>query len=126
MGLIIIDEEHESSYISDQNPKYYTHEVAEYLVGLTDAKLILGSATPSVNIYARTNSDDIKLLELKNRATKNSLPKVEIVDMREELLLGNKSILSNSLFEEIQKTLERKEQVILFLNKKRKKFFCFL
>ena len=81
---------------------------------LTDAKLVLGSATPSVNIYARTNSDDIKLLELKNRATKNSLPKVEIVDMREELLLGNKSILSNSLFEEIQKTLERKEQVILF------------
>ena len=125
LGLVIIDEEHESSYISDQNPKYYTHEVAEYLVGLTDAKLILGSATPSVNIYARTNSDDIKLLELKNRATKNSLPKVEIVDMREELLLGNKSILSNSLFEEIQKTLERKEQVILFLNKRGRSSFVF-
>ena len=125
LGLVIIDEEHESSYISDQNPKYYTHEVAEYLVGLTDAKLVLGSATPSVNIYARTNSDDIKLLELKNRATKNSLPKVEIVDMREELLLGNKSILSNSLFEEIQKTLERKEQVILFLNKRGRSSFVF-
>ena len=125
LGLVIIDEEHESSYISDQNPKYYTHEVAEYLVGLTDAKLVLGSATPSVNIYARTNSDDIKLLELKNRATKNSLPEVEIVDMREELLLGNKSILSNSLFEEIQKTLERKEQVILFLNKRGRSSFVF-
>ena len=125
LGLVIIDEEHESSYISDQNPKYYTHEVAEYLVGLSGAKLVLGSATPSVNIYARTNSDDIKLLELKNRATKNSLPEVEIVDMREELLLGNKSILSNSLYEEIQKTLDRKEQVILFLNKRGRSSFVF-
>lgn len=125
LGLVIIDEEHESSYISDQNPKYYTHEVAEYLVGLSGAKLVLGSATPSVNIYERTNSDDIKLLELKNRATKNSLPEVEIVDMREELLLGNKSILSNSLYEEIQKTLDRKEQVILFLNKRGRSSFVF-
>lgn len=125
LGLVIIDEEHESSYISDQNPKYYTHEVAEYLVGLSGAKLVLGSATPSVNIYELAKKGEFKLLELKNRATRNSLPKVEIVDMREELLLGNKSILSNSLYEEIQKTLDRKEQVILFLNKRGRSSFVF-
>lgn len=125
LGLVIIDEEHESSYISDQNPKYYTHEVAEHLVKLSGAKLVLGSATPSVNIYELAKKGKFKLLELKNRATRNSLPKVEIVDMREELLLGNKSILSNSLYEEIQKTLDRKEQVILFLNKRGRSSFVF-
>ncbi|WP_308577875.1 primosomal protein N' [uncultured Parvimonas sp.] len=125
LGLVIIDEEHESSYISDQNPKYYTHEVAEHLVKLSGAKLVLGSATPSVNIYELAKKGKFKLLELKNRATRNSLPQVEIVDMREELLLGNKSILSNSLYEEIQKTLDRKEQVILFLNKRGRSSFVF-
>lgn len=90
LGLVIIDEEHESSYISDQNPKYYTHEVAEYLVGLSGAKLVLGSATPSVNIYERTNSDDIKLLELKNRATKIPYLKLKLLICVKNFCLGIK------------------------------------
>lgn len=125
LGLVIIDEEHESSYISDQNPKYITNEVAEYLVKLTGAKLVLGSATPSINSYNLAKTKKYKLLELKNRATKNTLPEVKIVDMREELLLGNKSILSTELFEEISKTLAKKEQVILFLNKRGRSSFVF-
>lgn len=125
LGLVIIDEEHETSYISDQNPKYITSEVAEYLVKISNAKLVLASATPSVSSYNLAKRGDYELLLLKNRATKNFLPKVSIVDMREELLLGNKSILSNELYNEISKTLERKEQVILFLNKRGRSSFVF-
>lgn len=125
LGLVIIDEEHETSYISDQNPKYITSEVAEYLVKISNAKLVLASATPSVSSYNLAKRGDYELLVLKNRATKNYLPKVSIVDMREELLLGNKSILSNELYNEISKTLERKEQVILFLNKRGRSSFVF-
>lgn len=125
LGLIIIDEEHESSYISDQAPRYYTHEVAEYLCEQNSAKLILGSATPSVNIYNFANKGVYELLELKNRATKNMLPEVKIVDMRAELLTGNRNILSNELYEEIYECLERKEQVVLFLNKRGRSSFVF-
>lgn len=125
LGLIIIDEEHESSYISDQSPRYVTREVAEKLISLTKSKLVLASATPSVVSYDLAKRGVYKLLELKNRATKNSLPEVSVVDMREELLLGNRSILSNELFNEINNALEKKEQVILFLNKRGRSSFVF-
>lgn len=125
LGLIIIDEEHESSYISDQTPRYYTHEVAEYLCELNGAKLVLGSATPSVNIYDLALKGDYELLELKNRATKNMLPEVSVIDMRAELLSGNKNILSTKLYQEIQEALDRKEQIVLFLNKRGRSSFVF-
>lgn len=125
LGLVIIDEEHEGSYISDQTPRYYTHEVAEFLCELNGAKLVLGSATPSINIYDLALKNKYEILELKNRATKNMLPEVSIVDMRSELLSGNKNILSNELYQEIYETLERKEQVVLFLNKRGRSSFVF-
>lgn len=125
LGLVIIDEEHESSYISDQSPRYLTREVAEKLVSLTNSKLVLASATPSVITYNLAKNGIYELLELKSRATKNTLPEVSIIDMREELLCGNKSILSTELHNEIQASLERKEQVILFLNKRGRSSFVF-
>lgn len=125
LGLIIIDEEHESSYISDQSPRYVTHEVCEKLCSLSNAKLVLASATPSVRSYFLAKSGYYKLLELKNRATKNTLPKVSVVDMRDELLKGNKSILSTELKNEIDNALKKNEQVILFLNKRGRSSFVF-
>lgn len=125
LGLIIIDEEHESSYISDQSPRYVTQEVCEKLCSLYNSKLVLASATPSVRSYSLAKCGYYKLLELKNRATKNTLPKVSIVDMRDELLKGNKNILSTKLKDEMDKALEKKEQVILFLNKRGRSSFVF-
>lgn len=125
IGLIVIDEEHESSYISDQVPRYYTHEVAEYICKINGAKLVLGSATPSVNIYKKAKDGYYELIELNNRATKNELPIVSIIDMRDELLKGNKSILSEELYLEIQNTIQKGEQVVLFLNKRGRSSFVF-
>lgn len=118
LGLIIIDEEHESTYKSSQNPKYQTIDVAKKRVELEDAFLILGTATPSLETYNSALNNEIKLLELHKRANKLSLPEVILVDMREELKDGNKSIFSQSLYEEMINTLNNKKQIILFLNKR--------
>lgn len=118
LGLIVIDEEHETSYKSSQNPKYDTIEVAKKRSELEDCLLVLGTATPSVTTYYKALEGHYNLLELKNRANQNELPEIELVDMREELQLGNRSIFSDSLRFHIQKALEENKQIILFLNKR--------
>lgn len=118
LGLIIIDEEHESSYKSEMNPKYHTIDVAEYLCRENNAVLVLGSATPSIESYYKAQKGDYKLLELKNRFNKNPLPKVEVIDMRVELEEGNKSIFSRKLYNSMKNNLLDDKQVILFLNRR--------
>ena len=116
LGLIIIDEEHENTYKSEQNPKYQTKEVAEYLSELKGCKVILGSATPSIETYYRALTGEMKLLELNSRVDNKAMPPMKVIDMRNELKGGNKSLFSRELFIAIQERLKRKEQIILFLN----------
>lgn len=118
LGLIIIDEEHENTYKSEQNPKYQTKEVAEYLSELKGCKVILGSATPSIETYYRALTREMKLLELNSRVDNKAMPPMKVIDMRNELKGGNKSLFSRELFIAIQERLKRKEQIILFLNRR--------
>ena len=118
LGLIVIDEEHENTYKSEQNPKYSTKEVAKFLSDIKGCKYILGSATPSIETYYKALNGELELVEIKNRVSNRPLPEMEIVDMREELKSRNLSLLSRSLYNEIKETLDRKEQIILFLNRR--------
>jgi len=118
LGLIILDEEHDNAYKSDQNPKYRSIEVARKLSGLHQAPVVLGSATPSLETTHHVHAGDYKRIQLKNRFNDQVMPKVEIVDMRQELAMGNKTIFSERLFQAIEERLDKKEQVILFLNRK--------
>ena len=118
LGLIIIDEEHENTYKSEQNPKYQTREVAEFLSRIKGCKVILGSATPSIESYYRAISGEIKLIELNNRVDKSPMPEMEIVDMRNELKSGNMSIFSRALYNSVNEALSKKEQIVLFLNRR--------
>lgn len=117
LGLIIIDEAHESTYKSDSNPRYNTLEVAEFLSSQNNVPLLLASATPSVTTYFQTHST-YDLLKLDQRFNQKPLPKVHLVDMKEELIQGNKTIFSELLSEKIEDRLNKKEQIILFFNKK--------
>ncbi|MTI69934.1 MAG: primosomal protein N' [Firmicutes bacterium] len=118
LGLIVIDEEHESSYKSSMSPKYDTIEVAKKRCELEDASLLLGSATPSINTYYEALKNDIKLLELNNRVNDKNMPEVDVIDMKEELKSGNKSIFSEKLYEAIKDNLKIGKQTILFLNRR--------
>lgn len=118
LGLIVIDEEHENTYKSENMPKYHAREVAEKLAGLHNASLILGSATPSMEAYSRAKSGEYQLFTLKERLTGGFLPRVYTVDLREELRCGNRSVFSRSLQEKITDRLSKKEQIILFLNRR--------
>ena len=120
IGLIVIDEEHETTYKSDHTPKYDTIEVALKRVQDKDNNgiLLLGSATPSVVSYQRTQEGIYELLELTERYNKVVLPEISIVDMREELKRGNRSIISSELCSKMKDTLEAGRQVILFLNRR--------
>lgn len=118
LGLIIIDEEHETSYKSSMNPKYNTIEVAEKRCELENAALVLGSATPSIESYYRAKEGEMKLLTLSTRVLDRQLPPIEVVDMTEELEKGNKSIFSESLYDSIKENLKNKKQTILFLNRR--------
>lgn len=118
LGLIVIDEEHESTYKSENMPKYHAREVAEELARLHGASLILGSATPSLNSYYEAMQGNYQLFTLDQRAKEAHLPEVEITDLREELKKGNRSIFGTSLREQIFDRLEKNEQVMLFLNRR--------
>lgn len=118
LGLIVIDEEHETTYKSENVPKYHAREVALELARLSDAGVILGSATPSVEAYSRAKSGEYHLFTLNERLTGGYLPKVYTVDLREELRCGNRSVFSRMLQEKIAERLEKKEQIILFLNRR--------
>ncbi|MBS4957540.1 MAG: primosomal protein N' [Clostridium sp.] len=118
LGLIIIDEEHENTYKSDQNPKYQTKEVAEFLSNQKECRIVLGSATPTIETYYRALTGDLKLLELNSRVDGKAMPPMKIVDMRSELRSGNISLFSRELFRDIQEKLSKGEQIILFLNRR--------
>lgn len=118
LGLIIIDEEHESSYKSETTPRYHAREVAIQRAELEDAKVVLGSATPSLEAYYRAKKGEYALYTLDKRARSRSLPDVDVVDMREELKNGNRSVISAKLREEIQLKLDAGEQIMLFLNRR--------
>ena len=118
LGLVIMDEEHETSYKSELSPKYHAREVAEEVARISGAGLVLGSATPSIEAYYRVQKGDFTLFQLDKRLTGGSLPSVEVVDLREELRDGNRSMFSRSLQEKLKQRLERKEQSILFLNRR--------
>ncbi|MBU3098787.1 MULTISPECIES: primosomal protein N' [Clostridium] len=118
LGLIVIDEEHEASYKSDSDPKFDAREIAYMKCELEDCKLILGSATPSVESYYKSTINELSLITINERADGAAMPKVEIVDMREELMNNNRSIFSKSLHDGITQCLSKNEQVILFLNRR--------
>ncbi|MCU5745745.1 primosomal protein N' [Staphylococcus sp. SQ8-PEA] len=118
LGIIIIDEEHESSYKQEDYPRYHARDVAEWRSRYHQCPLILGSATPSLESYARASKGVYELLSLPNRVNNQALPHIDIVDMREELGTGNRSMFSNELREAIQTRLENKEQIVLFLNRR--------
>lgn len=118
LGLIIIDEEHESSYKSEVTPRYHARETAIERARLEQAHVVLGSATPSVDAYYRCRTGEFALFVLEGRYGSSRLPDVCIVDMREELKKGNRSILSTALTERMSTCLERKEQAMLFLNRR--------
>lgn len=116
LGIIIIDEEHDVSYISSKDPKYHTDEIARFRADYNKCNLILASATPSINTMKKAEEGEYQLIHLKNRIN-NSMPDIEIVDLKEELKNSNYSIISRRLYEEIDNNLKKKEQIILFLNK---------
>lgn len=120
IGMIVVDEEHESTYKSDQTPKYDTVEVAIKRLQDKDNKgvLVLGSATPSIVSYSRAREGIYKLIKLKERYNKVSLPHVETVDMRQELKDGNRTIISSRLYEAMKEQLEKGRQVMLMLNRR--------
>lgn len=118
IGLIILDEEHEMTYKSETSPKYHAREVAIYRGHYHKCPVILGSATPLVETYYKALEGKYILLELNSKAIARTPLQVETVDMRAELAEGNKSILSLELFKAITETLEKKEQIILFLNRR--------
>lgn len=118
LGLIVIDEEHEATYKSEQVPRYHARETAEKRAGLEGASVVLGSATPSVEAFYRCKTGEYRMLELARRAAATSLPEVYTVDMREELKKGNRSIISDQLRELIKDRLGKHQQIMLFINRR--------
>ena len=124
LGIIIIDEEHDSSYKSEVTPKYQAKEIAKYLAKENKCPLLLGSATPDVTTFYKTEqfegdeSNKITLLKLTKRANNSSLPEVKVIDLKEELANGNRSMLSMELYFQIEENIKNKRQTILFLNRR--------
>ena len=118
LGLIIIDEEHESSYKSEPIPRYHARETAIERARLNGASVVLGSATPSLDSYYQAKNATFELLEMSQRVQEKPLPSCEVIDLREELKSGNRSILSVRLQELIEERLAKKQQTMLFLNRR--------
>ncbi|WP_285766550.1 primosomal protein N' [Peribacillus sp. SI8-4] len=118
LGLIIIDEEHESSYKQEETPRYHARDVAIERAKSYRCPVILGSATPTLESFARAKKNVYKLLTLSRRMNEKALPAVDIVDMREELRTGNRSMFSELLFSKLKDRLERGQQTVLMLNKR--------
>jgi primosomal protein N' (replication factor Y) (superfamily II helicase) len=118
LGIIIIDEEHETSYKQEESPRYHARDVAIERASNYNCPVVLGSATPSLETFARAKKGLFHLLSLPGRMNNRPLPAVEIVDMREELRAGNRSMFSTILFDKLKERVAKKEQTILFLNKR--------
>lgn len=118
IGVIIIDEEHDTSYLSESNPRYDTKTVAEYRAKANDGLLILGSATPDMETYLKATNGEYGLVTLPERISKHKLPEMEIVDMTQEFRQGNRSLFSLALQEALKETVSKGEQAMLFLNRR--------
>ncbi|MFG6364751.1 primosomal protein N' [Schaedlerella sp.] len=118
LGLVVIDEEHENTYKSEQVPRFHARETAIARAEMEQASVVLGSATPSLEAMYRARAGSYRLLELKNRSGQQELARVHTVDLRKELKDGNRSILSIRLQELMEDRLEKKEQIMLFLNRR--------
>jgi len=118
LGIMIIDEEHETSYKQEEMPRYHARDVAIERAVRSNCPVVLGSATPALESFARAKKGVYELLTLPSRMNEQALPAVEIIDMREELRGGNRSMFSRTLFEKLQERLEKKQQTVLFLNKR--------
>lgn len=118
LGLIIIDEEHDNSYKSESTPKYHARETAFKRAEIEGAAVILGSATPSVTSYHMAETGKLTLMSLDKRAAGSSLPSVTVVDMRDELKKGNRSIISGALYEKLSAAFSAGEQAMLFINRR--------
>ncbi|SER62652.1 primosomal protein N' [Salipaludibacillus aurantiacus] len=118
LGIIIIDEEHETSYKQEETPRYHARQVAIKRGEIYNCPVILGSATPSLESYARAKKGVYHLLTMENRVNHVQMPEVTLVDMREELREGNRSMFSRELLEGIEARFKKKEQTVLFLNRR--------
>lgn len=118
LGLIIVDEEHEQSYLSDRTPVYDARRVAHMRAAREGAAVVLASATPSILSFAKASRGEYMLLEMPGRVGGRPMPEVFIADMREELRLGNKGIFSGLLLEKLRNCLDRGEQAMLFVNRR--------
>ncbi|MCD8040746.1 MAG: primosomal protein N' [Clostridia bacterium] len=118
LGVIIIDEEHDSSYFSESSPRYSTLEIAKLRAEYNGCKLILGSATPSIESYSAAKSGQYNLITLTQRINGKPLPQIEIADMRKEVKRGNNTVFSQALREELKQTLDGGRQAIIFLNRR--------
>ena len=118
IGAVILDEEHENSYKNESMPKYHARDVAQEIARLHGGVVVLGSATPSLESYYLAKKGTFRLYELTRRLTGGTLPEVEIADMKQELLAGNRSILSRRLSSLLSDRLEKGEQTMLFLNRR--------
>ncbi|SFJ61967.1 primosomal protein N' [Thermoflavimicrobium dichotomicum] len=118
LGLIIIDEEHETSYKQEENPKYHARDIAKWRAQAHGATLVLGSATPAVESYFKARTGEYEWIQLTERVHGRPFPEVQVVDMREELRKGNRSMFSQLLARSLKECIERGEQAVLFLNRR--------
>ena len=118
LGLIVVDEEHEQTYLSDRHPRYDARDVAAFRCQIENATLLLSSATPSILSFAKARRGDYTLLEMPGRVMNRPMPKVEVIDMRRELDSGNRSIFSSALASALKQCVERGEQAMLLMNRR--------
>ncbi len=118
VGVIIIDEEHDNSYVSETNPRFFTHDVAEFRARFNHCPLILGSATPSIDSFEKARKGVYQLVRLPERINGLPMPKIEIVDMLSEVMDGNSSFYSKKLMNKLSECIEKKKQAILFINRR--------
>ena len=118
LGMIVIDEEHENSYKSEITPRYHARETAIYRAELSGALVVMGSATPSVDAYYRALRGEYRLFTMEERVEERPLPKATVVDLRKELMEGNRSVFSGILREKLNDRLKKREQTLLFLNRR--------
>lgn len=118
IGVIIIDEEHDGSYLSDSNPRYFTHDIASFRARQNNCTLVLGSATPSIETFYKAKTGEYNLFEMPVRVNRKPMPNIEIVDMCQEFKLGNTKMLSTRLLDKLHETIDNGNQAILFINRR--------
>ena len=118
IGLIVIDEEHDGSYVSESNPRYNTIEIASKRAELENCSLVLGSATPSIESYHKAMTGEYELIEMKHRINQKELPPIQIVDMANEIREGNPGIFSRAMIDSLKNTIESGNQAMLFINRR--------